>query len=178
MRVIKNQNGFEIRARDANLFKRFVVYNLLIHICAMILCVLLLAYLVIGNITNPNIYIVIIVMTISIFIGNIIRIELDNYYLVSLIVEQNNLQTVFYLMNKKVLLNKKIDDLDFKLTTFGSGMYSVSKKVVIFEGKNRIFEILPHNSVIYREYKDDDIEEIYNLLIEHQNKSIQQETTE
>ena len=51
-------------------------------------------------------------------------------------------------MNKKVLLNKKIEDLDFKLTTFGSGMYSVSKKVVIFEGKNRIFEILPLSIIV------------------------------
>lgn len=55
---------------------------------------------------------------------------------------------------------------------------SLRKRIIIFEGKKRIFEIRPHNSVIYREYNDDDIEEIYNLLIEHQNKLKQQETTE
>jgi len=177
MKVIKNDNGFEIKVRDANLYKRVFIYNVLIHFIIMVILVISFAYLVSGDLLNKNIYILISVATASLFFVSLISISSHNFYLVSLIVNNDSFFAIYYQMNKKVQVTRNILEIQFKITKYASGRMSLINRIEISDGKKRIFEIRPHSAVIYREYTEEDIEEIYNLLIEHQNKLKQQETT-
>lgn len=176
MKVNNNSNGFEISARDANVYKRGFLYN--ISFLFFVINTIFFIFGTYNSLDFQTVFINLIIYNAIMLIITLLVLSCDKYYLVKLSVVDYNLKAIFYIVNKKHEVALNFSNLNIKLTDYGAGKMSVRKKVVIFEGKNRIFEIRPHNSVIYREYKDDDIEEIYNLLIEHQNKLIQQETTE
>lgn len=105
MKVVKNDNGFEISARDFNHFYRFFILNIFYDIP-----ILIIIFLVFNDKE------MIIICFIALLIGELIGFFSDRYYLVNLKVKGDFFEAIFSPNNKKVLFESKISNLDFKLT--------------------------------------------------------------
>lgn len=158
MKVNKFEDGFEVNAKDVNHYVRVFFYNSIFYTVP----ILTFAFILYDRSTF-------IIALIALFLGNVIGFLADRYYLVNLIIKNDILHAIYYPLNKREVIDCNLLDLNFILTKESSGV-GVYKKIVVNKNKKMLFEIRPHNTLLFREYRDDDIVEIYNLLVEYQNK--------
>ncbi|OGU56798.1 MAG: hypothetical protein A2X64_07465 [Ignavibacteria bacterium GWF2_33_9] len=151
-------------------FRTFFPFGLLMYILIIIL------QLLTNNYENNVIY------AIGVFAGISIIIfwsYFDNvYYLTYMKIEKNDCKIQFYLRNNYREADIILDNILISIEKRTS-LRSVIEVIVISDiKKNLLLEIWPDSLLIGKQWRQEDIYELYDILIDYQNKLKEKQTSE
>ncbi|OGU57252.1 MAG: hypothetical protein A2X64_10860 [Ignavibacteria bacterium GWF2_33_9] len=177
MKIIHNEIGLKISVKNLSFYNRVILRDLIPFFILFVIPIILLFTFEYIQISFINV-VLLLSFLFLIFIVNILLSRIFNwYYLVQLEIEIEKCKTLFYRNSKKNEIEFNINLCKVNMNKRVTYMDSIDV-IEIYENDKIILEIWPDFAYIGKQWKQEDIYELYDILIDYQNKLKEKESSE
>lgn len=168
MKIEEYDNGLEISVKKISFYNRSILRSNL----PFIMIFLIAFYFIVikqSELSSKVIYVALIIIIFSFFLSIIFDLTLYPYYVVKIRIIKHNCIINYYKKTKQYIAS-----FDVQKSVFSKNSRAIYRGTVdvieIYENNKIILEIWPDFAYIGKQWKQEDIYVLYDILIDYQNK--------